>query len=289
MIEKVILGTAQLGLDYGINNYGKLSKKESFRILDYAFDNKIKFLDTAESYGNSIELLASFFKKNPGKRFGIFSKLDLKDTRVIKNTKSHLKSILAKMNLETIHGYMIHNFSDLKKFPEVLDNLIELKKIGLINNVGVSLYKEEEIEDVISNYEVDFIQIPFNLLDNQCEKIDIFKKINDKGVEIHARSIFLQGLFFKPYDKYSNQLKPLVKYMKIVDKIIRESNSNIETLAINYPLKKDYINKVIFGVHNLRQFNKNIKIINSRHELDLDKIDLINVKEKELLKPYNWK
>lgn len=289
MIEKVILGTAQLGLDYGINNYGKLNTKESFRILDYAFDNKIKFLDTAESYGNVIELLASFFKQNPGKSFRIFSKLDLKDPKTIKDTKSHIKSVLARMNIETIHGYMIHNYSELKKFPEVFNNLIELKKSGLINNVGVSLYKKEEMEDVISNYEVDFIQIPFNLLDNHYEKEDIFKKINNKGVEVHARSIFLQGLFFKPYDKYSNQLKPLIKYMKVIDKIIKESNSNIETLAINYPLKKDYIDKVIFGVHNLNQFSKNIKIINSRHELNLNKIDLINVEEKELLMPYNWK
>ena len=72
MLNKIILGTAQLGMKYGINNYGSLSKNESFNILDFAFENKIEYLDIAESYGNVIELLGLYFREKPQNKLKFF-------------------------------------------------------------------------------------------------------------------------------------------------------------------------------------------------------------------------
>ena len=50
------LGTAQLGLKYGIaNRVGMLSTRQAFEILDAAWRNDIHALDTAPSYGKSEE------------------------------------------------------------------------------------------------------------------------------------------------------------------------------------------------------------------------------------------
>ena len=289
MLNKIILGTAQLGMKYGINNYGSLSKNESFNILDFAFENKIEYLDIAESYGNVIELLGLYFREKPQNKFKIFSKLNLNDNYAINQTKTHINNHLNKMNVKSIYGYMFHSYSELVKFPKVLKSLKELKEDGIINKIGVSLYENSEAISVLDNYDLDFIQLPFNLLDNQSQKEDIFEIYKKKKIEIHARSIFLQGLFFKPYSKYDSQLKPLIPYMKEIDRIVKKSKSNLDTMAINYPLEKEYIDKVIFGVHNLSQFRRNINSIESDSKLDCKEIEMIIVKEKELLKPLNWK
>ena len=289
MLNKIILGTAQLGMKYGINNYGSLSKNKSFNILDFAFENKIEYLDIAESYGNVIELLGLYFKEKPQNKFKIFSKLNLNDNYAIYQTKTHINNQLNKMNVKSIYGYMFHSYSELVKFPEVLKSLKELKEDGIINKIGVSLYENSEAMSVLNNYDLDFIQLPFNLLDNQSQKEDIFEIYKKKKIEIHARSIFLQGLFFKTYSKYDSQLKPLIPYMKEIDRIVKKSKSNLDTMAINYPLEKEYIDKVIFGVHNLSQFRRNINSIELDSKLDYKEIEMIIVREKELLKPLNWK
>ena len=102
------------------------------------------------------------------------------------------------MNVNSIYGYMFHSYSELVKFPKVLESLQELKEDGIISKIGVSLYENSEAISVLDNYDLDFIQLPFNLLIIKVKK-KIYLKFIKKKIEIHARSIFLQGLFFKPY------------------------------------------------------------------------------------------
>ena len=288
MIDKLILGTAQLGMNYGVNNYGKLSKDNVFDILEFAYNNNITILDTAEIYGEALTLIGLFLKANPKKHFKIISKLSLENRLQKKDIFQHLESNLKILNTEYYHGYMIHNFKDLKKYPEIYEQLKNAKTRGYINNIGISLYEEYEIIDILENYHFDFIQVPFNLLDNEKSKRDILKRAKNKKIDIHARSIFLQGLFFTPEHKFSEQLKPLNKYIKKIIKIAKANRTDLETLAIQYPIKKDYIDKIIIGVHNLNQFDKNIKILKSDIYIPEDEIERIDIEEKELLKPYNW-
>ena len=93
MLDKVILGTAQLGMNYGINNYGRLSKDRVYEILNYAYDNDIRLLDTAEVYGNALQLIGSFLKANPQKRFQIISNVSQIIELFIKAIKFILNTI----------------------------------------------------------------------------------------------------------------------------------------------------------------------------------------------------
>ena len=61
MSSRIILGTAQFGIPYGISNKkGKIPKKEIFKILDYAFRKNIRYLDTASGYGKSEQIIGDF-------------------------------------------------------------------------------------------------------------------------------------------------------------------------------------------------------------------------------------
>lgn len=286
MINKIILGTAQFGLDYGINKYGELNSHDIYKILEIAHNNQIRILDTAEVYGDALNIIGDFIKKSK-MEFKLMSKLNLKDEINSSNIMAHLSKNLEILNSEKFFGYMFHNYKDFKNNLSIYDKLKLLQNNNIIENIGVSLYETLHIEDIVNNFELDFIQVPFNLLDNDISKKEILKKAKSKNIKVHVRSIFLQGLFFGRNNN-NNKIKPLLKYIDNLNEIAKANNSNIESLAIHYPLKKDYIDKVIIGVHNTEQLKDNIDIINSNIDIPESELEEINVKERELLKPYNW-
>ena len=256
-INKIILGTAQFGMDYGINNKkGKINKEEVFKILNYSYNNGVRDIDTAEIYGDSINIIGEFHEKNPDKKFNIFSKVSSKieDFDYSKNILLNIH----RLNISEFEGYMIHNYELFKKNKKIYTYILDAKQSGLIKKIGASLYTNDEIKEVAENKLFDFIQIPFNLLDNSNKRESIIKYAKSYGLKIQVRSIFLQGLFFKPYPSIPKKLEPLKKYINELKKLSLKSGININNLALKYALEKTYIDKVIFGVDDYYQLKKNI-------------------------------
>ena len=215
MTNKLILGTVQLGLDYGISNQlGKPTLEKAFEILHTAYDHGIRILDTAEGYGNSQEVIGRFHKENPQKKFEVITKLDAKH-KLKKN--SILNQILKNceiLGVYELHGYMFHNYQSFKENTHFYNEILSAKANGIIKKAGISLYTNNEIDDIVSNYyDFDFIQIPFNLFDNQAKRKVFLEKAKEKGIEIHTRSVFLQGLFFKNITEVPEKLAPLIPYL----------------------------------------------------------------------------
>ena len=89
-----------------------------------------------------------------------------------------------------------------------------IKKKKYHQKIGVSIYTNQEFENALNYDLIDLIQIPFNLLDNFNNKGDLIKKAKSKNIEIHARSVFLQGLFFKDHKSLKNSMKSITPYLK---------------------------------------------------------------------------
>ena len=82
--NKIVLGTAQFGLDYGISNKdGQIPESGVFEILNESIISGIDVLDTAYTYGNSEQVIGNFVKKH-GNVFKIISKLPECDPRDVK-------------------------------------------------------------------------------------------------------------------------------------------------------------------------------------------------------------
>ena len=90
-VEKIILGTAQIGMSYGIaNTKGKPSKVDSFKILDFAYENNIRYLDTAKIYGNSEEIIGLYIQENQKKNWKIITKINNVDFSITDQIKDSL-------------------------------------------------------------------------------------------------------------------------------------------------------------------------------------------------------
>ncbi len=287
-ISKIILGTAQMGLDYGVNNRnGMINPSDSFKILELAFLKGIEYLDCAESYGDIHKTIGMFKTLHPKKEFKINTKLSSFNTK--KNSFFKIDKFLSDLKIKQINSLMFHSYSMYKKNIDHLRDYKSMKEDGIINNIGVSVYTNQEIKKLINDDNIDLIQIPFNLLDSSREKLDLIKEAKTCGKIIQARSIFLQGLFFKNPEDNDTILKELNNEILAIKAISDRYKIPLNEMALNYVLSYDCIDYVVLGVDNLIHLKKNIMALDkSLDKKIIDEINLINTKHKTLLNPSNW-
>lgn len=285
--NKLILGTVQMGLAYGINNNsGKISLQNSLEILEYAFNNGIEILDSAVAYGNAHEVIGEFHKKFPTKRFEIITKLP---NQMDGNIYEKVNGYLNDLKVDQLHALLFHSFSSYKGNINNFDVLRKLKSDKKIKYLGVSVYTNEEIEEVILNGEIDIIQLPYNLFDNNSLRGEILKRAKAKGKIIHTRSALLQGLFFKDINDQNDTVLKLKNELVLLADISKTHEVSISELALSYCLQQNTIDNVLIGVDSINQLKDNIKSVNYKIRPEtIDKINAIKIKNKDLLNPSLW-
>lgn len=286
--SKLILGTVQMGLSYGINNTkGKGSLDDSLEILGHAFDSGIRILDSAESYGNAHEIIGKFHNKYPDKIFKVITKLP---NRKNDDISTKVKDYLTDLNLNQLETLMFHSYDSYQNNIENFDILGRLKLEKKIKSVGVSVYTNSEIEKVILNDNIDIIQLPFNLFDNTNLRSGILLKAKSKGKIIHTRSALLQGLFYKDLNDTNDIVQKLKKELAIIHEISYKDNTSISALALSYCLSQDTIDNVLIGVDSVNQLKDNIKsVLYKITPQNIAKINAIKIKNVDLLNPSLWK
>jgi aryl-alcohol dehydrogenase-like predicted oxidoreductase len=285
--NKLILGTVQFGLNYGINNsQGKPEKDTVFEILSYAYENGIRNLDTAELYGNAHDLIGEFHKLNPIKKFEIITKFPHNFDESLDNK---INTYLKQLNIDKLSAIFFHSFNSYLKHKEQLENIVKSKN-KVVKQIGVSVYTNKEINEVIDDINIDIIQIPFNLFDNINQRGELLKKAKKKNKVIHTRSAFLQGLFFMKKDNPSILRTKLEKEMELVTDISLKSSMSIGSIALNYCLMQSNIDGVLIGVETLQQLKENLEISGNKIPSQfVDQINTIIIENIELLNPTMWK
>lgn len=286
LAEKLILGTVQFGLNYGINNStGKPAKAEIFDILNYASEHGINELDCARAYGDAQTIIGDFLQQS-NVHFLLNSKFHTQGESISEQAKQTLKDLQTKQ----INTYFFHDVQDLYSDKEkTLRSLLALKDAGLIAKIGVSVYSNEEISYCADIEAIDVIQAPFNLLDNANKRQESFKRVKGRYKELQVRSVFLQGLFAKQAATLPDKLTPLAPYIDQVYEHCKNSNIPVMTMALVYALQMPLVDKVLIGVETMEQLKQNIEAANTiLEESVINFIHQINVEDEALLYPYNW-
>jgi aryl-alcohol dehydrogenase-like predicted oxidoreductase len=287
-MNKFIIGTAQFGLNYGINNLNnKLQLPEMKLILNDAKKNDINFIDTAISYGNSEDNLGKIGVKD----FKIISKLPKlpnKTTNVKSWVIQQAKLSIKKLNIEKLYGLLLHNPSDLfgPNGKNIIEALKELKLSRLVSKIGVSIYDPEELDDIFSLLKFDIVQSPLNIVDRRLINSGWLSRLNNKGVEVHARSIFLQGLLLIHRDKIPLKFE---RWSKIWDKWNLKLNNeklNAVLVCMNFLLKLKGVDRIIIGVDSINQMKEIISLKN----IEVPKSDwsFMESFDQYLINPTNW-
>ena len=293
---KLGIGTAQFGLDYGISNTsGKTSLKEVQSILKVATENGVDVLDTAYSYGDSESVIGKCLSGQ--NRFRIIIKTpSFKKSRYTVADGNTIKSAfyesLKRLRLSSVAGLLIHHADNvLAEGGELLcDAMHELKSKGLVEKIGFSVYTKEQINQLLDLYDFEVIQVPVNVLDQRLIKGGKLKKLKDKGIEVHARSIFLQGLLLMDPDTihpFFNEIRLLLQKYK---RFLCLNGLSFVGGAIEFIKKIPEIDHIIVGVNNLKQLKDNIQSFNrTNNNLNIDSFKEFYINEPKFINPSSWK
>ncbi len=276
-----------MGLDYGVNNTkGELSFETSCQILSKAFGMGINTLDTAEAYGKAHKVIGGFHKLYPDSTFNIITKIPHGD---VIDIRDKVNTYLDELHVSFLDVLMFHSFESYLNNKECISILNELKKEGIINHIGVSVYTNQQIEILLSDDSITVVQMPFNLLDNASLRGEVMEALKRKGKIIHTRSAFLQGLFFK--ENFDNTIaQQLSTELIAIKNLAKLENINVSSLALSYCLNNQLIDEVLIGVDSPEQLIDNLNALNYNLNQDLiDKINSIKVKDLDLLNPSLWK
>ena len=280
---KIGLGTVQWGLDYGIaNTHGIPSDEVLNSIFDLANKAGINMFDTATQYGEA------------EKRVGQFSNLEHKIVTKIGNFSTNkclnqqLDNSFNHLQRQNIYGCLFHNVDELINNTDLWRELLVYKEEGRINKIGYSLYEPQELIDLLeAGLHPDIVQFPYSILDRKFEPY--FDLLKNKGVEIHVRSVFLQGLYFKNPEQLSNKLLILKPVLSELQNISKQNNLDISELCLDFIRQNCKIDYAVIGVESEDQLREvsQVKNCNLNWDIILETLDSYNIK-KELLNPSNW-
>ncbi len=287
MLNKLIIGTVQFGLDYGITNKsGKVNNDELDKIFAFCFDNKINTFDTAQDYGTSENILSNY--KIKYSQFNIITKAKF----INKDINETIKKSVEKFN--KINYFLLHSYNDYNN--NIINNLIDFQNKELIDKIGVSVYNVDEAILLLDDSRINVIQIPFNYIDSQWDNELFITKLQSRpDIEIHVRSIFLQGVLLNPIiNKPTNiDQKDLDKLNNIINELTNEFNLNKLELCFAYINSFNWINKFLIGIDNYEHLISNYNIINKNLKLTNEQIQTIKQKttniNKILCDPSKWR
>ena len=300
------LGTAQLGLAYGIaNKKGLVSEESAINIIQKAISQGIFSFDTARSYGLSEKRIGKALTTKFKGLSRVITKLKLKvdvssfpEQEQINNmVDASVFRSCVEMDTKILDTLLLHDISHLKIWEGLIwKRLIELKNLGYIKKLGVSVYHPESAIDVLQDENIEHIQLPFNILDHRWYRYnfpEILKK--RKKIEIFVRSVLLQGLLILPYDEWPPVISSeyAKKLSDTLHGYVKEFNrTSIIDLSLAYVRALPWVDSIIIGVDSAEQLTENINLFENNQPLNKNQIELIQSKfnnvPEVLLNPINW-
>ncbi len=261
--ERICIGTATLGMNYGImNKSGQFRVDDFTKVLDEADKLGIKFIDTAKQYGRSEPLLANLINSriennNIIGKFSGAKNYPKKQSNIL--IDEAIKS-LNTLGIKSFYAYLLHDTSDMYE-EKILEELRSLRRSGRTKYIGVSVYSNDEALYALEHNDLDLIQVKFNLFDQTLDEIDFFSLAKKRGKKVFIRSIFLQGVLLTDVANLPDKLVGLKKHLTKVDELANEFSLNRMYIALFFVLMKPNIDGVIIGIDNFEQFTQIIRTI----------------------------
>lgn len=287
---KLGLGSAQFGSDYGVTNKaGKVPLEEISRILRLAADNEVAMLDTAAAYGESEAVLGKALW--PGHPFRIVTKCaPLEAERITPQSARRVRDeflrSLERLRQPGVHGLLVHQAADLVKpgADLLVRELLALKAQGLVSRVGASFYSAAQIDAAASALALDLVQVPLNVLDQRLIADGTLQRLRRNGVEIHARSIFLQGLLL--VERVPPELARRAAPLQRIDPVARAKGISRLELALGFVAAIPEVDVGLVGVTSEAELAEILAALRSTP--GARDLSHLASDDEELLNPSRW-
>ena len=288
--SKLVLGTAQWGMKYGVSNsQGQTSADEVRKILATASSVGISLLDTAPLYGQAEQTLG----QSDLSRFRVITKTPkFRKDNISTSDADYLVQTfytsLERLGLNSVHALLIHSVDDIftPNASRLISALQLLKSEGLISKIGVSVYNSSQIYKALDLFLPDIIQLPLNIFDQRLLHDGTINYLSSLGIEVHARSIFLQGLLLMNSNKIPSYFQPWMHHLSKWHMFcVQESISPLRACLDFVSCLKD-VSYVLVGIQDHSQLSEILDSSTHIAQLDFGKF---SCDDPELLDPTYWK
>jgi len=298
------LGTAQLGMEYGIaNSTGKPSKNKAISIIRQAVIQGVTSIDTARSYGESEAIIGESLAEGLAEQVEVITKLDTLETLNLKDLKTVQRAVdrsimhsCQELRTNQLSTLLLHRWEHRFACQQAIwERLLFLKKQDYIQKLGVSVYTPKDAIEALKDPEIKHIQLPFNILDLRWKAAGIPQLAQQRSdVVIHARSVLLQGLLIADSATWA-RLKKFndTRWLGKLDRLVKELGVESRTeLCFAYVRAQPWITSIVVGVETVSQLDENIKLFQKPY-LTIDECQQVEAKlegaTEELLNPAKWR
>lgn len=262
MIERVSrigLGTVQLGMDYGVTNHaGRPSQQEAAAIIRVAQAHGVRVVDTAAVYGASETVLGQtldmthefrLITKTPPLREPVIG------SRQVDIVKAAFEQSLRRLGVPRVDGLLVHHAPDLlvNGAEWLWETLCEFREQGQVGKIGVSVYDERQLDAILKEFDVELVQLPLNVLDQRALRSGLLNQLRSSGIEVHARSAFLQGVLLAKVDDLPDQFAPLRTHLERYHRFRLKHNLTAIKAALSFVLSAP-VDSVVVGAARADEF-----------------------------------
>ena len=284
--EQLVLGTALLGADYGIAHTAKKITPTEFQsIMIAAWKVGVHSIDTAAAYGDSHRILGEIGIDN----WSITTKLPSVTTKtgpIDEWYRAFIASTLQELGLQEIDTLLIHHVKELSGVfgAKLISLLRESQFNGDVRNIGVSIYSPQDMESFYSEFRPDVVQCPYNIFDQRIANSGWLQRLSNDGVEVHARSVFLQGILLRNFLELNSYFEPWYVFFDKWHIFCEKNNMSKLQAAIGFVKAENRIKKIIVGIEDIHQLQQ----ILDAYLTDTPKISIDPCNEIALVNPLMW-
>jgi aryl-alcohol dehydrogenase-like predicted oxidoreductase len=293
LLPKLALGTVQFGLPYGLAHKGApVDPVEVGKILHVAWRAGIDLLDTAQNYGSAEEVIcrarptdAHFQIVSKLSRVALASQRDSGDDDIMRSVIDSR----TKLAVDRLYGLLLHHAPDLlsPEGPRLFAKLKRMQAEGIVSRLGVSVYDLDTLRALLDRYEFEIVQLPLNVLDQRFRNTEIIPMMRRAGVEVHIRSVFLQGALLSNPDSLDGRVSALRSYVRRFQNLAERAGLSPVEASLSFAANTDGVTHVVIGVDKVAQLAEIVAAFKVARFSIFD-ASMLGVDDLDLIDPRRW-
>jgi aryl-alcohol dehydrogenase-like predicted oxidoreductase len=292
---RVVLGTVQLGMPYGVSNArGQVPLDEARAMVDLAARSGVSALDTAHLYGEGEAVLGSVLPA--GATLDVVTKTPKfggagADAQAAPAALSRAFALsLRRLRRAAVSALLVHDAADLlgPAGPAIWRAMEGLRDEGLVARLGVSVYSGAEIDGLLGRFPLDLVQLPFNLLDRRLVEGGQLGRLARRGVEVHARSVFLQGLLLMAPEALPPALADMGPRLARLRAALAEAGTTPLAAALAAAARRPEIGSVVVGATSAAELAEILAAAAAAPDPAVPDLAPFAVADETVLNPSAW-
>jgi aryl-alcohol dehydrogenase-like predicted oxidoreductase len=240
---------------------------EVFRIIAFARQAGVTVIDTAPAYGASEAVIGKAIATSPSsynRPWRVVTKLpplrESSTRQLLASAERYFADSYERLG-RRIYGVILHDPADLESphASALVDLLRAWKTEGRVERIGTSVYDAWQIDRALRFGGLDLVQLPISIFDQRLEATGHLAELKRNGWEVHARSVFLQGLLLMRESELPSGLRVVAPHTGRFCRAAEKSGMSLLAASLGYVKSLEAIDHIVIGVHSLRHLVECIK------------------------------